>query len=43
MNIGWTIGEEILFKVGGEAVKRKEICRATVESCVLGIEKKNLT
>jgi hypothetical protein len=46
MNIGWTIGEEILFKAGGSGKKsqpRVEICKATQESCVLGIEKKNLS
>ena len=40
LNIGWTIGEEILFK--GKKYGRKEICHAAKDSCVLGIEKKNL-
>ena len=43
LNIGWTIGEEILYKVENKTIKRKEICKASVESCVLGVEKKNLT
>ena len=42
LNIGWTIGEEILFKVDSKTPKRKEVCKAYIESCVLGIEKKNL-
>ena len=51
VNIGWTIGEEILFKATTEdeaqqtqsKVGRKEICKAASDGCVLGIEKKNLT
>ena len=43
LNIGWTIGEEILFKVDSKNIKRKEICKSSIESCVLGIDKKNLT
>ena len=45
LNIGWTVGEEILFKpsktADGRAV-RKEVCHAAKDSCVLSIEKKNL-
>jgi len=49
MNIGWTLGEEILFKPerdenGHNQSKnaRRETCKASVDSCVLGLEKKNL-
>ncbi len=51
MNIGWTSGEEILFKQssvdknGGERmvrVERTDKCTAMTDSCVLGIEKKSL-
>ena len=45
LNIGWTIGEEILFKpdVDNGRPKRTDLCKATTDACVLGIEKKNLT
>ena len=45
LNIGWTVGEEILFKPENEngRIARTDICKATSEACVLGIEKKNLT
>ena len=45
MNLGWTVGEDILFKglnKDGSKRVRKEACKATIDSCVLGIEKKNL-
>jgi len=51
LNIGWTAGEEILFKQvrrdekGNErkiVTKRGDRCTATVDSCVLGFEKKSL-
>jgi hypothetical protein len=57
VNIGWTVGEEILFKSSpskqdrddseitqkkGDKVMRKDICKASIEACVLAIEKKNL-
>jgi len=44
MNIGWTVGEEILFKPENEfgKVQRSDMCKAVSESCVLGIQKKNL-
>lgn len=49
LTIGWTVGEEILFKPekdehGQLTAKqiRREICKAAVESCVLGIDRKNL-
>ena len=58
LNLGWTAGEEILFKsdlaqrknskageAAGAAAKtglRNERCRSLDESCVLGIEKRNL-
>ena len=52
MNLGWTIGEEILFKVDTEnpldrqtkkKIQRKEVCKSIIDSCVLGVEKKSLT
>lgn len=51
LNIGWTAGEEILFKqlkkdeVGNEkriVAKRQDRCVSTTDSCVLGFEKKAL-
>ena len=44
MNIGWTVGEEILFKSEKKANGgiRVEKCKSLCESCVLGIEKKSL-
>ena len=44
MNLGWTIGEEILFKGENEfgKVPRTDTCRAITESGVLGIEKRSL-
>jgi hypothetical protein len=44
LNLGWTIGEEILFKgTDGRKPTRKDSCRALVDSCVLGVERRNLT
>lgn len=44
LNIGWTVGEEILFKSDRKANggNRTERCRSLCESCVLGIEKRSL-
>ena len=46
LNIGWTVGEEILFrpKENDKSVRlrRTDKCTAVAESCVLGIEKKSL-
>ena len=45
LNIGWTVGEEILFKnvkKPGQRILRTDICHAVTESCVLGLEKRNL-
>ena len=44
LNIGWTVGEEILFKSDRKANggQRTERCRSLCESCVLGIEKRSL-
>jgi len=39
VNIGWTIGEELLFNQGSV---RKETCFAETESCLLGINKSKL-
>jgi hypothetical protein len=40
MNIGWTIGEEILFEKGN--ILRKEKCCALEDSCLIGVERKRL-
>lgn len=37
VNIGWTIGEELLF-IHGDSL-REETCFAETESCMLGINK----
>lgn len=43
LTIGWTAGEEILFKTKeGEKVLRQDACHASKDSAVLAIEKKNL-
>ncbi len=43
MNIGWTVGEEILFKQpDGEVQRRTHKCTSITDSCVLGFEKKAL-
>ena len=44
LNIGWTVGEEILFKQDKKANggMRMEKCKSLCESCVLGIEKRSL-
>ena len=44
LNIGWTVGEEILFKSENNEGKvlRSDLCRAISDACVLGIEKRNL-
>ena len=43
LNLGWTVGEEILFKnESGKKQKRQDFCRALTDSCVLGIEKNHL-
>ena len=44
LNIGWTVGEEILFKSDRieNVGTRQENCNALCESCVLGIEKRSL-
>ena len=48
LNIGWSIGEEILFKAelnqdGVKQKTRKDICKAVTDSCVLAIKKRNIT
>lgn len=40
LNIGWTIGEEILFEKGSK--QRKEKCCASEDSCLIGIDRKKL-
>ena len=44
LNIGWTIGEEILFRPENQFghVERRDTCKALQESGVLGIQKPNL-
>ena len=45
LNIGWTVGEEILFRPKNQdktRPRRTDKCTAIAESCVLGIEKKSL-
>lgn len=39
-NIGWSIGEEILY--GKHMQKRQETCISETESCLLGINKNKL-
>ena len=45
VNIGWTIGEEILFNTENDQgkVERMDTCKASSEAGVLGIEKRNLS
>lgn len=40
MNIGWTLGEEVLFDRNLQV--RQETCYAETESCLLGINKGKL-
>ena len=44
LNIGWTVGEEILFKPENDSgrVRRTDTCKAVSDACVLGIEKRSL-
>lgn len=44
LNLGWTIGEEILFRPENQHgyVERKDTCKSLSESGVLGIQKQNL-
>ena len=43
LNLGWTIGEEILFKAhDGKKMSRRETCKSLCDSCVLGIDRKGL-
>ena len=42
VNIGWTIGEEILFEFNQKANLRQESCYSETESCLLGINKGKL-
>lgn len=39
LNIGWTVGEEILFDK--EAKSRQEKCIGIEETCLVGIERKH--
>ena len=44
LKIGWTAGEDILFRSDKQAGvgSRSDVCKALCESCVLGIEKRSL-
>jgi hypothetical protein len=42
VNIGWTIGEEILFEFNQKSNLRQESCYSETESCLLGINKSKL-
>jgi len=43
LNVGWTIGEEILFRANdGKKSARRETCKSLCDSCVLGIDRKGL-
>lgn len=42
VNIGWTIGEELLFDNNKKAM-RQETCFAETECCLLGINKGKLS
>ena len=42
VNIGWTIGEEILFEFDQKSNVRQESCYSETESCLLGINKSKL-
>ena len=42
VNIGWTIGEEILFEYEKQSSVRQESCYSETESCLLGINKSKL-
>ena len=43
VNIGWTIGEEILFSNSKKDTIRHETCWSETDSCLLGIDKYKLT
>jgi hypothetical protein len=42
VNIGWSIGEEILFEFDKQNNVRMESCYSETESCLLGINKSKL-
>ena len=42
VNIGWTIGEEVLFEFDKKNQIRQESCYSETESCLLGINKGKL-
>ena len=42
VNIGWTIGEEVLFTFNKKSTLRHENCFSETESCLLGINKSKL-
>lgn len=44
LNIGWTAGEDILFRngEGKSSLRANQICKASSEACVLGLQKRSL-
>jgi len=42
LNIGWTVGEEILFGPVKTKKRNEEMCKAVTESCLLAVSKDNL-
>jgi hypothetical protein len=42
LNLGWTVGEEILFGPVKTKKRNEEMCKAVSESCLLAVSKDNL-
>lgn len=42
LNLGWTVGEEILFGAVKTKKRNEEMCKAATDSCLLAITKENL-
>jgi hypothetical protein len=42
VNVGWTIGEEILFEFDKKSSTRQDSCYSETDSCLLGINKSKL-
>lgn len=43
VNVGWTLGEEIMFETQKKSSHRRETCYSDTESCLLGINKNKLS
>jgi len=43
LNLGWTVGEEILFGNVKTKKRNEEMCKAVTDSCLLAISKENLS